>query len=196
MKQVLDVYLDGGLVGHLSQDAHGLVAFAYAKTWLADPRSMPLSRSLPLRDKPFSRNECVGFFAGILPEEGKRSLVARNLGVSANNDFALLDKIGGECAGAVTFLPAGQSPSPRSAASRRGPGRFRPSRGGGGAFRRAAGAWTAWASRDTRARGAGGGAGACRDHVLMRALGNAGSQRARRGGAAARGAQEGVGVGG
>ena len=119
MKQVLDVYLDGGLVGHLSQDAHGLVAFTYAKTWLADPRSMPLSRSLPLREKLFSRNECVGFFAGILPEEGKRALVARNLGVSANNDFALLDKIGGECAGAVTFLPAGQSPSPRSAASRR-----------------------------------------------------------------------------
>jgi serine/threonine-protein kinase HipA len=119
MKQVLDVYLGEGLVGRLTQDANGLVTFAYAQTWLADPQSMPLSRSLPLREKPFSRNECVGFFAGILPEEGKRSLVARNLGVSANNDFALLDKIGGECAGAVTFLPAGQSPSPRSAGSRR-----------------------------------------------------------------------------
>ena len=119
MKQVLDVYLGEGLVGRLTQDAHGLFTFAYAQTWLADSRLMPLSRSLPLRAKPFARNECIGFFAGILPEEDKRSLIARNLGVSANNDFALLDKIGGECAGAVTFLPAGRSPSPRAVASRR-----------------------------------------------------------------------------
>ena len=34
-------------------------------------------------------------------------MAAQNLGVSERNDFALLEKIGGECAGAVTFLPPG-----------------------------------------------------------------------------------------
>jgi hypothetical protein len=30
-----------------------------------------------------------------------------NLGISARNDFAMLKEIGGECAGAVTFVPTG-----------------------------------------------------------------------------------------
>ena len=37
-----------------------------------------------------------------------RRLLARQFQVSGQNDFALLDRIGGECAGAVTFLEPGQ----------------------------------------------------------------------------------------
>jgi hypothetical protein len=42
-----------------------------------------------------------------LPDESKREIIARNLGISPRNDFALLERIGGECAGAVTFIPEG-----------------------------------------------------------------------------------------
>jgi len=38
-----------------------------------------------------------------------RRLLARHLQISGQNDFALLDYIGGECAGAVTFLARGQT---------------------------------------------------------------------------------------
>jgi serine/threonine-protein kinase HipA len=62
-----------------------------------------------LRKKRFKRNECRGFFAGILPEGAAREIIARNLGISAPNDYAMLERIGGECAGAVTFIPAGQT---------------------------------------------------------------------------------------
>jgi serine/threonine-protein kinase HipA len=48
-----------------------------------------------------------GYFGGILPEASNREVVARNLGISARNDFAMLEEIGGECAGAVTFVPTG-----------------------------------------------------------------------------------------
>ena len=48
------------------------------------------------------------FFAGILPEDGIREVIARNLGISARNDFAMLEQIGGECAGAITFMPLGE----------------------------------------------------------------------------------------
>ena len=42
-----------------------------------------------------------------------RRLIARQFQVSGQNDFALLDHIGGECAGAVTFLEPGQAlPAP------------------------------------------------------------------------------------
>jgi serine/threonine-protein kinase HipA len=108
MKRVLDVYLHHHLAGHLIQDEHGQLAFEYAKSWL-ESEATALSHSLPLRPERFTRNECRGFFAGILPEESKRTIIAKILGISAQNDFAMLEHIGGECAGAVTFIPAGEN---------------------------------------------------------------------------------------
>ena len=108
MKRTLDVYLHEHLVGNLVQNEHGQMVFDYAESWLANPEAIPLSHSLPLGKKHYNRNDCRGFFAGILPEESKREVIARNLGISAKNDFAMLEQIGGECAGAVTFIPAGE----------------------------------------------------------------------------------------
>lgn len=108
MSRTLDVYLHRDLVGHLIQDDDGRLIFNYAQTWLENPAARSLSHSLPLRKEKFTQKECRGFFAGILPEQTQRELVARNLGISAGNDFAMLERIGGECAGAVTFMPAGQ----------------------------------------------------------------------------------------
>jgi serine/threonine-protein kinase HipA len=109
MAKTLDVYLHDELVGHLIQDDGGQMVFDYVKSWLDKPGATPLSQSLPLRKERFTRNECRGFFAGILPEESKREIIARNLGISARNDYAMLEQIGGECAGAVTFIPPGQA---------------------------------------------------------------------------------------
>jgi serine/threonine-protein kinase HipA len=109
MARTLDVYLYKDLVGHLLQDDGGQMTFGYSGSWLQKPSSTPLSQSLPLRTKRFTRKECRGFFAGLLPEEGQREIIARNLGISARNDHAMLEQIGGECAGAVTFIPAGQN---------------------------------------------------------------------------------------
>ena len=110
MKRILDVYLLGETVGTLEQDEHGSMRFTYSPEWLVQTGAIPLSHSLPLREEGFGRNESRGFFAGILPEQRQREVIAKNLGVSAGNDFALLDRIGGECAGAVTFLRRGQEP--------------------------------------------------------------------------------------
>lgn len=109
MARTLDVYLHNELVGHLIQDDGGQMVFDYAERWLQKPGATPLSQSLPLRKERFKRNQCRGFFAGILPEESKREIIARNLGISARNDYAMLEQIGGECAGAVTFIPAGET---------------------------------------------------------------------------------------
>ncbi len=108
MTRTLDVYLNDKLVGLLIQDDDGQMSFGYSNNWLDNTLAVPLSHSLPLRKTVFSRKECRGFFAGILPEENKRKIIARNLGISAQNDYALLEQIGGECAGAVTFVPTGE----------------------------------------------------------------------------------------
>src|ERR1017187_8804106 len=107
MARTLDVYLHDDLAGHLVQDDGGQMLFDYTEDWLNKPGAMPLSQSLPLRKEGFKGKECRAFFAGILPEESKREIIARNLGISARNDYAMLERIGGECAGAVTFIPAG-----------------------------------------------------------------------------------------
>lgn len=109
MSKTLDVYLNNFLVGSLIQDNHGSMIFGYSEKWLRDAFAIPLSQSLPLRKEIFKTKECRGFFAGILPEQNKRKDIARILGVSAQNDFSLLEKIGGECAGAITFVPEGES---------------------------------------------------------------------------------------
>jgi serine/threonine-protein kinase HipA len=64
------------------------MVFKYIEDWVNRPGATPLSQSLPLRKERFSRKECRG--------------------------FAMLEQIGGECAGAVTFIPAGQPPPERN----------------------------------------------------------------------------------
>ncbi len=109
MTRTLDVYLHDNLVGTLIQDKGGQMLFTYLPSWVENPTSTPLSHSLPLRTETFSQRECQGFFGGLLPEEKNRDLIARNLGISKENDFSMLNEIGGECAGAVTFMPHGIS---------------------------------------------------------------------------------------
>ncbi len=108
MAKTLDVYLHRSLVGQLIQDDQGQMMFEYAADWLEKPEAVALSYSLPLQKERFSSKACRGFFGGVLPEGNIRELVARNLGISARNDYAMLEQIGGECAGAVTFVTAGQ----------------------------------------------------------------------------------------
>jgi serine/threonine-protein kinase HipA len=92
MARMLDVYLHEQLVGHLIQDDGGQMSFEYFETWLAKPGAATLSQSLPPRKERFSAKEYRGFFGGILPEESKREIIARNLGISARNDYAMLDR--------------------------------------------------------------------------------------------------------
>ena len=110
MNRILEVWLLGQSVGQLIQ-ADGRLSFSYSPRWLQSPSAQPLSRSLPLRPESFDDKATRPFFAGLLPEGDKRKLVAMALQVSPQNDYALLNGIGGECAGAVTLLEPGQQPT-------------------------------------------------------------------------------------
>jgi serine/threonine-protein kinase HipA len=77
-----------------------------------------LSLSLPLRAAPYSDDESHPLFANLLPEEKIRAVIARNHGVSLNNDYGLLERIGGDCAGAVSLYP-------ESGEQKREPGSYR-----------------------------------------------------------------------
>ena len=106
----LAVYLHSERVGALDEDDSGLLEFRYAPEWTGRPDAIPLSRSLPLQSEPFRGKHARPFFAGILPDEGPRQQIAAILGISERNDFAMLERIGGECAGAVSLLPEDAPP--------------------------------------------------------------------------------------
>ena len=109
MSRVLEVWLLGRHVGQLAQ-IDGRLRFSYSTHWLQSSGAIPLSHSLPLRVEPFDDKAARPFFAGLLPEGDKRTLIAKVLHVSRQNDFSLLNGIGGECAGAVTLLESGRRP--------------------------------------------------------------------------------------
>lgn len=107
MSDALTVYLGTEKVGRLWLGEGRRFSFQYDKNWLASDHAVPLSIALPLRPEVYPDDTARPFFANLLPESELRKIIARRLGLSEGNDFALLEAIGGECAGAVTLLPEG-----------------------------------------------------------------------------------------
>lgn len=108
MAHELEVWLFADHVGTLAL-VDGRLNFCYAPGWLSQQDAVAVSASLPLQAESFDDRKARPFFAGLLPEGQMRRLIAQQFQVSGQNDFALLDHIGGECAGAVTFLEPGQA---------------------------------------------------------------------------------------
>ncbi len=108
----LTVLFMGEPVGILAQSRVGKMSFRYDPAWLGKEGSRPLSQSLPLQPEMFNEKACAPFFDGLLPEEHNREVIARNIGVSPRNDFALLRAVGGECAGAVSLTLDERPPVP------------------------------------------------------------------------------------
>ena len=103
MTRTLHVYWNNRIIGELTQDGAQL-SFRYDGSYLSLRAALPLSRHLPTSDVTFDDSATRAFFANLLPEGDIRRQVARQLGVSAENIFALLEGIGGDCAGAVSIL--------------------------------------------------------------------------------------------
>jgi serine/threonine-protein kinase HipA len=99
----LEVYLHKRKAGVLT-DTDGVLSFKYDNN--AD---RPLSVILPVREKEYSDRECRPFFENLLPEGDIRAVIARKERVSEGNVFSLLDKIGGDCAGAVSLYEEGRN---------------------------------------------------------------------------------------
>ena len=112
MKQ-LDVFMTGELIGHLREDDGGVMAFGYSRLWLARTDAIPLAPNLPLDEQWHDGEAVTTYFDNLLPEGSVRDFVARALQVSTGNVFALLERFGGDTAGALALLPQGQLPSPK-----------------------------------------------------------------------------------
>ncbi len=108
--------INGVEVGVL-QDERDIWTFTYADGWRERPDSYPLSRALPLQADALhdgsSRRSVQWYFDNLLPEQGQRTLLARDANIRNDADaFALLAHYGAESAGSVTLLPPGAVDTP------------------------------------------------------------------------------------
>lgn len=98
MTKELSVRLNGIEVGILSL-INGKMEFVYNEN-----ATQPISLSLPIQKEPFKEKLCRSFFGGLLPENpNMRDLLAKKYSININNDFKLLEEIGRDCAGAISF---------------------------------------------------------------------------------------------
>jgi serine/threonine-protein kinase HipA len=103
----LIVYLCGRRAGRLIRKDNGNLQFRYDP----DYTGPAISQALPIQQAAHPHAVCRSVFGGLLLEGEAREALARNLGISIGNDYALLQELGGDCAGAVTLLaPTEQLP--------------------------------------------------------------------------------------
>ena len=96
----LIVYLSARRAGRLIRKDNGNLQFRYDP----DYTGPAVSQALPVQQAAHPHAVCRAVFGGLLLEGDAREALARNLGVSVGNDYALLRELGGDCAGAVTLL--------------------------------------------------------------------------------------------
>jgi serine/threonine-protein kinase HipA len=103
----LAVYLYGRRIGKLRPGTGADYTFAYSEAVIesADRGAVVLSHSLPAQEEPFGPAATRAYFEGLLPESGRREELARELQVSVHDSYALLARVGRDCAGAVVILP-------------------------------------------------------------------------------------------
>jgi len=106
----LDVYLRGKKVGSLVDAPVGLT-FAYDAEYAVAPCSEPLSHVLPIREGEISGNAVESYFSNLLPDDYVRTRIGEILKIPRENTFALLEAIGGDCAGAIAFYRPGVTPT-------------------------------------------------------------------------------------
>ena len=106
MTKQLNVLMGGIPVGRLEQTSNGTLALEYDDRWLAaTPIQIPLSLSLPLGSKKHSGKVVANFLWNLLPDNAQTLQAwGRAYDVSPNNPFALLSKVGEDCAGAVQIV--------------------------------------------------------------------------------------------
>jgi serine/threonine-protein kinase HipA len=97
MSRKLNVYLCGKKTGVLSEDDLLQLTFQY------NNNASPLSVRLPVIEESYPHAVTYPFFENLTPEGEAFEILTKDH-VSGNNIFSILNRFGGDCAGAVAFF--------------------------------------------------------------------------------------------
>lgn len=99
----LKVYLNGANIGILKKDASGLISFNYSEEWIQD--GFAISQSLPIQEQEYKGEIVSRYFDNLLPDNDNiKKLVAQKFGAESTRPFDLLEVVGRDCVGALSFI--------------------------------------------------------------------------------------------
>ena len=103
----LNAYINQDHIGCL-REKHDIWSFQYSPYWLAHQQNYPLSPHIPLQESALidgsTHRHIQWFFDNLLPEEGARTLLAKDININSADSFGILSITGSESAGAITLV--------------------------------------------------------------------------------------------
>ena len=103
--RVLNILMNGILVGILEKKSNAALAYTYDQQWLNTPGARPISLSLPLINQSFEGDIVYNFFDNLLPDNPQiRARIQAKFQVATNQPFDLLASIGRDCVGAIQII--------------------------------------------------------------------------------------------
>ena len=107
---VLQVLMNGRLVGWFRNSARGVLSFEYDPSWLNFEGRRPISLSLPLSESEYAGFAVENYFDNLLPDSQPiRNRLQARIGAESGRCFDLLARIGRDCIGALQLLPEGEN---------------------------------------------------------------------------------------
>jgi len=107
----LNVYYETILVGYLTENDMQALCFTYTAEWLQYDQAIALSPDIYLSEAIFSGEKLESFFENLLPEGDILDFISQAVHISPSNVFGLLERFGGDTAGAFSILPEAIKPS-------------------------------------------------------------------------------------
>ena len=107
----LAVFHKDQLVGYLQESVQSELLFSYAPNWLANPNVISLSANLEITKQILTGDAVTAFFENLLPEGDVLNFISQAAQISQGNIFGLLERFGGDTAGAFSILPEGMEPT-------------------------------------------------------------------------------------
>ncbi|MEV6063887.1 type II toxin-antitoxin system HipA family toxin [Nocardia asteroides] len=104
-----DVYKSGSLAASISRTPNGDTEFSYLPGYAGDP----VASTLPVGSGPVrsGSGSVPAFFAGLLPEGHRLSVLRRAVKTSPDDELSLLLAVGADAPGDVQVFPAGTEPT-------------------------------------------------------------------------------------
>ena len=103
MTHKLPVFYESFQIGIVSAPFGEDLSFRYTERWLATEGNFPISVTMPLVDDDFPEKVVLPWLTNLLPEESQLRQVAKALRLSSGDVIGILEEIGGDTAGALSF---------------------------------------------------------------------------------------------
>lgn len=103
MTNRVPVWFDKLHVGDIEVGGDGNLGFEYTQSWIETRGAFPLSVTMPVSARKFPNDIISPWLANLLPEEDQLSILTRSLGLNQTDSLAVLEEIGGDTAGALSF---------------------------------------------------------------------------------------------